>query len=246
MTNDKNMKVLVIGAHPSDPFPANAGTVINHVNRGDEVILMTLTYGEEVHTEHYLGKSRDELRKILRENSEKAAAVLGVNDYRFLDFGDTPLIATRENMLELGESIQDIRPDIIICSHYPFRETHYGHDHGEAARMLERVPSHRVHSGKEGHRPKAIWFSANEQSMNHPIYRSPDTYVDISDVIDQKIEACLHTWNPWACSSEKLKEIGPPLLRAVGMEQGRVVGVEYAESYESPWLKNNIVTHLGA
>ena len=84
--------------------------------------------------------------------------------------------------------------------------------------MLERVPSHRVHSGKEGHRPKAIWFSANEQSMNHPIYRSPDTYVDISDVIDQKIEACLHTWNPWACSSEKLKEIGPPLLRAVGME----------------------------
>ena len=77
------------------------------------------------------------------------------------------------------------------------------------------------------------------------VYRAPDTYVDISDVIDQKIEACLHTWNPWACSSEKLKEIGPPLLRAVGMEQGRVVGVEYAESYESPWLKNNIVTHLG-
>ena len=245
MANEEKIKILVIGAHPSDPFPANAGTVIQHVNRGDEVILMTLTYGEEVHTEHYLGKTRDELRNTLRENGEKAASVLGVNDYRFLDFGDTPLIATRENMLELGESIQDIKPDIIICSHYPFRETHYGFDHGEAARMLERAPSWRVHSGKEAHRPKAIWFSANEQSMSHPVYRTPDTYVDISDVIDQKIEACLHTWNPWACSPEKLKEIGPPLLRASSMEQGRVAGVEYAESYESPWLKHQTVKHLG-
>jgi LmbE family N-acetylglucosaminyl deacetylase len=245
MANEEKMKVLVIGAHPSDPFPACSGTVIHHVNRGDEVILMTLTYGEEVHTEHHLGKSRDELRKTLLENGEKAASVLGVNDYRFLDFGDTPLIATRENMLELGEAIQDIRPEIIICAHYPFRETHQGFDHGETARMLERAPSWRVHSGKEAHRPKAIWFSAQEQSMKHPVYRTPDTYVDITDVIEQKIEACLQTWNPWACSSDKLKEIGPPYLRDMGMEHGRVVGVKYAESYESPWLKQTTVNYLG-
>ena len=175
MAHEENMKILVVGAHPSDPFPASAGTVIHHVDRGDDVILMTLTYGEEVHTEHHLGKTRKELRKVLRENAEKAAAVLGVDDYRFLDFGDTPLVATRDNILELGETIQDIRPDMIICAHYPFRETHHGADHGEAARMLERAASWRVHSGKEAHRTKAIWFSTNEQSMEHPVYRPPDT-----------------------------------------------------------------------
>lgn len=240
------MKVLVIGAHPSDPFPATGGTIIQHVNRGDEVILMTLTYGLEVHTEHHLGKSEEELRETLRDNGIKAAAVLGVKDYRFLDFGDTPLIATRENTLELGETIQDIQPDIIISAHYPFRETHFGADHGECARMIERAPSWRVHGGKEAHRTKAIWFSAQEQSMKHPVYRIPDTYVDISDVMDQKIEACLHTWNPWACSAEKLKEIGPALLRSVSSEHGRMAGVAYAEPFERPWLKQMTVKHLEA
>ena len=56
---------------------------------------MTLTYGIELHSEHYLGKSEEECRETLHENGLKAATVLGVKDYRFLDFGDTLLIAMR-------------------------------------------------------------------------------------------------------------------------------------------------------
>ncbi len=80
--------------------------------------LMTLTYGIELHSEHYLGKSEEEFRETLHENGLKAVEVLGVKDYRFLDFGDTPLKAPLENLLELGETIQDIQPDIISSTHY--------------------------------------------------------------------------------------------------------------------------------
>jgi LmbE family N-acetylglucosaminyl deacetylase len=45
------MTVLAVGSHPSDIFPNIGGTVAKHVKRGDNVVLLTLTYGVEVHTE---------------------------------------------------------------------------------------------------------------------------------------------------------------------------------------------------
>ena len=148
MCDNERMKVLIVGGHPSDIFPNIGGTVAKHVKRGDDVVLLTLTYGVEVHTEMHVGKSESEIRQIVRTQSTDAAKVLGVDDYRFLDFGDTPLVSTREKLVELGETIQDIRPDIIISAHYPYRETGWGGDHGVAARMLEQAPSWRQHFGK--------------------------------------------------------------------------------------------------
>ena len=138
--------------------------------------------------------------------------------------------------------IQDIRPDLLISAHYPFRETQQGGDHGVAARMIETAPSWRYHNGKEPHRPRGTWFpyADNLIGLSHPLVRIPDTYVDITDTIDQKIAACITTWN---LPSEKQQEIDE-LFRRMGKEHGRIVGVEYAEPFESPWLKRTAVSHL--
>ena len=236
------MKIMVVGAHPSDPFANIGGTVAKHVKRGDDVTLVTLTYGLEVHTEYLVGRPEAEIRSTVKQKAMAAAAIVGVEDFRFLDFGDTPLVATRENLLELGELIQDVRPDVLISAHYPFRETQQGGDHGTAARMVEAAPSWRYHNGKEPHRPKSIWFpyTDNLLALNHPLYRVPDTYVDISDTLDQKIEACIATWN---LPPEKHVGIGD-LLRRMAAEQGRAAGIEYAEPFESPWLKRTAVEYL--
>ena len=242
MSDGEKMKVLVVGAHPSDPFANMGGTVANHVNRGDDVTLLTLTYGVEVHTEYLVGKPEAEIKKTVRAKSEEAAEIVGVSDYRFLDFGDTPLVQTRENLLELGEAIQDIRPDLVICAHYPFRETQFGGDHSETARMLERAPSWRHHNGKEPHRPDAIWFNTTENTgQSHPMYRKPDTFVDITDTIDQKIRACLTTWNLPPDQHQRMDD----LFKSLGSENGRAAGVKYAEAFESPWLGKTTVDHLG-
>ena len=223
------MKVMVVGAHPSDPFANIGGTVAKHVKRGDDVTLVTLTYGLEI-------------RSTVKQKAMEAAAIVGVEDFRFLDFGDTPLVATRENLLDLGELIQDVRPDVLISAHYPFRETQQGGDHGTAGRMVETAPSWRYHNGKEPHRPRSIWFpySDNLLALNHPLYRVPDTYVDISDTLDLKVEACVTTWN---LPPEKHADMDE-LFRRMAAEHGRAAGIQYAEPFESPWLKRTAVQYL--
>jgi LmbE family N-acetylglucosaminyl deacetylase len=237
------MTVLAVGGHPSDIFPNIGGTVAKHVKWGDDVVLLTLTYGVEVHTEMLLGKSGAEIKEIVRKQSIDAAKILGVDDYRFLDFGDTPLVSTREKLIELGETIQDIRPDIIISAHYPYRETGWGGDHGVAARMLEAAPSWRQHFGKVPHHTKAIWFSTHDHttSLNHPAYQIPNVYVDITDTIEEKIQACITTW---ALPEERHEEIYR-LFRQVAAQRGLAAGVEYAEPFERPWLKRETVECLG-
>ena len=246
MSSGDKMTVLAVGGHASDIFPNIGGTVAKHVRRGDNVVLLTLTYGVEVHTEKHVGKSVQEIKDIVWKQSMEAAKVLGVEDYRFLDFGDTPLVSTREKLIELGETIQDVRPDIIISAHYPYRETGWGGDHGEAARMLEVAPSWRQHQGKhageERHHTKAIWFSMHDHttSLNHPVYQVPNVYVDITDTIEQKIEACRATW---ATATDDLDGLDG-LFRKVNGSCGFAAGVEYAECFERPWLNKETVDHL--
>ncbi len=87
--------VLAVGAHPSDPIANIGGTAVKHVDRGDRVVLLSLTDGVEVHTEKLVGESDDEIGRINRENATNAAKILGVDDYRFLDFGDEWLVCGR-------------------------------------------------------------------------------------------------------------------------------------------------------
>ena len=246
MSTGDELTVLAIGGHPSDIFPNCGGTVANHVKRGDNVVLLTLTYGVEVHTERLAGKSVQEIKDIVRKQSTDAAKMLGVDDYRFLDFGDTPLVSTEEKLMELGEAIQDVRPDIIISAHYPFRETGWGDDHGVAARMLELAPTDRHHQGRhagqEPHRTKAIWYSCIDfvTSLNHPVYRVPDTYVDITDTFEQKVEACITTWDLVGDEADTFREETHIDHRYYGNN----AGVQYAEPFERPWLKRETVQHL--
>ena len=233
MSDSDNMTVLGVGAHPSDVFPLIGGTIAKHTERGDNVVLLSLTHGIEVHTEDLVGKSVDEIKNIVEHHSTEAAGILGVNDYRFLDFGDTPLLPTRENLIELGEVIQDIRPDIIISAHYPFREDNWGGDHGVCARMLEKAPSWRQHFGKEPHRAKRIYYCAIDYlfPLNHPVRILPDTFVDITDTMERKLEAIAATW---AIMQSFDMEEWTKTARMMHGYYGASVGVKYAEPFESP------------
>ena len=244
MSGSEKMTVLAVGGHPSDIFPNIGGTVAKHVERGDRVVLLTLTMGVEVHTEKLLGQSEDEIKKATRGQGLAGAACLGVDDYQFLDLGDTPLIATRENLIELGETIQDIRPDLIICAHCPYHGTGWGGDHGEAARMLELAPTWRQHYGREPHPKPTIWFSQHDHTiiLNHPVDPIPNVFVDITDVIDKKIDASAAGWG---LPPEQREEMDT-LFRKANGNFGMMAGVDYAEPFERPWQKRDTVEHLSA
>lgn len=45
------MKILVIAGHPADMFDHCGGTLLRHIQRGDEVTCVSLTQGLRVHDE---------------------------------------------------------------------------------------------------------------------------------------------------------------------------------------------------
>ena len=159
-----------------------------------------------------------------------------------MDFGDTPLVHTRENLLELGQVIQNIKPDVIISAHYPLRETGWRIDHSEAAKMLELAPYGRVHGGLAPHKVKSIWFSATDYAtgVDRIITSLPDTYVDITDTIDRKIDAIKATW---ATSVDDVDDLDSLFLN-LHKSLGNAVGVEYAEAFAKIWHTNKLVKHL--
>jgi len=87
-----------------------------HVKRGDDVILLALTYGVNVHTEKLVGKSVEEIKGINREQSIKAGMILGINDYTFLDCGDQPLKSTREKQDE-DANLTPRRHQLCLATH---------------------------------------------------------------------------------------------------------------------------------
>ena len=50
-------------------FPGIGGTLEKHARRGDNVILLSVTYGIHVHTEQLRDKSVEEMKDIVREKS---------------------------------------------------------------------------------------------------------------------------------------------------------------------------------
>ena len=71
------MKVLAIGAHPDDLEYGCAGTLIKHVQRGDQVFLALVTDGSEG------GEGA-----VRPEEQLAAAKIIGAEDVFFLGYSD--------------------------------------------------------------------------------------------------------------------------------------------------------------
>ena len=65
----RNLPSWVLAPIHSDAFPRIGGTLAKHAKRGDNVILLSVTYGIHVHTEQLRDKSVEEMKDIVREKS---------------------------------------------------------------------------------------------------------------------------------------------------------------------------------
>ena len=78
------LRILVITAHPHYAGTNCAGTLFNHVSRGDEVYVISLTAGDLM-TDRV---TRAELAKINQADMEASADILGFKETRILGFQD--------------------------------------------------------------------------------------------------------------------------------------------------------------
>jgi LmbE family N-acetylglucosaminyl deacetylase len=185
-------RVLLVAAHPDDPEFSSAGTVANWVRQGIEVVFVLATSGDKGTPNREM--TRECLSSQREDEQHAAAARVGVNTVEFLRFPDGELTPSLDLRGAVTKMIRKYRP-YAVMTHDPltlfYDNAFINHpDHraiGQAtidaiyptARDPLQFPE-QIAEGLEPHKVKEIYLWGSDQ---------PTVLVDISDTIDDKIEA---------------------------------------------------------
>ena len=222
-------RALIIAAHPDDIEFVVAGTAAKWARAGTDVRYVVATSGDA--GSHQPGMTREELARIREAEQRAAAQVAGVDDVVFLGYPDGEVETTLALRRDIVREIRRFRPDIVICSD-PTRlfvgDRYINHpDHravGQAAvdavapaAAMPLVFSELREEGLEPHQVREMLVSSTLE---------PDTWIDITDTVDLKIEALKqhasqfpNGWDP----SE--------MVRGWAAESGKTAGVDFAETF---------------
>jgi LmbE family N-acetylglucosaminyl deacetylase len=225
-------RAMVVFAHPDDAEFGSAGTVAAWTKAGTEVGYVCVTDGSAGSNDP--GVVRAELAE-LRETEQRAACdVLGVTDCAFLGVPDGMVEVTLDLRRALTREVRRFRPDVLVGpdpTRYWDEERRYiNHtDHravGQAcAAVLNPDSSTRpmfpelLDEGLEPFEIRYFWIPTWGEGA--------DTYVDISETIDLKIEALrchksqIHDWpvDEW--------------IRDRAHQRGASAGLEFAEAFKT-------------
>ncbi len=214
--------VLCVGAHPDDVEGGMGGTVIKLVKKGYEVGILDLTTGE---------KGTRGSQAIRMQEAQKAAGILGVS---FRENANLPDAEVQDHMparIVVVERIRKYRPRFVFTFWH-----HTRHPDHRAAHFLVTSASYFAGVGKfpaEGTpiRPQKVIYFREWYDFR------PSFIVDISDVIEQKLQALsAHTsqfdpgWPdpPTILADEKTKMMFLSRTRF----WGSLIGVEFGEPFK--------------
>jgi len=102
--------VMAIGAHPDDIEFGCGGTLINHKEFGDKVIYVCMTDTQSVDkTNNKVIRSHEQLK----QETENAATILGVDELHYLPFTDLNVPFSLESVSELEKLIKQYKVNTI-------------------------------------------------------------------------------------------------------------------------------------
>ncbi|MDG1277207.1 MAG: PIG-L family deacetylase [Algoriphagus sp.] len=135
--SEQPQKILAFFPHPDDEVTVS-GTLMNLLENGNEVYLVTLTKGEAGNSmgEH----TKSELAQLRTLEMERSAELIGVTQLNLLNYPDSGLENLGLDSLKqiALEWIEKINPDILVS--YDSKVGLYGHpDHRLSGLALEQV-----------------------------------------------------------------------------------------------------------
>jgi LmbE family N-acetylglucosaminyl deacetylase len=235
MSNEKEYipKIAMsIYAHPDDQDFTVSGTLAKWASAGSIVISVMITSGDSGSNDVTKGAEyKPELAKLREAEQLAANAVLGVKETVFLHYPDGELVADIKLRKELTRLIRIYKPDVVLAgdpSAWFYGNEYINHpDHRAAAEATvcavfpsagtRLIFTDLLEAGHEPHNVKRLYIHGAEKS---------DTWVDISETIDTKIEALkkhvsqvdTHEVDTWMHDWAK--------------EEGKEKGLAYAEAYK--------------
>ncbi|HPH91842.1 MAG TPA: bacillithiol biosynthesis deacetylase BshB1 [Ferruginibacter sp.] len=224
------LDILAFSVHPDDIELGCSGTLLVEKLQGKKIGIIDLTRGE-------LGtRGTAETRD---KEAAAAAKILQLDIRENLAFADGFFKNDEAHQRKVIAAIRKYQPEIVLCNAPEDRHP----DHGRSAQLVEdagflsglRKIATTDHNGnvQEPWRPKYIFNYIQDR------YLQPDFVVDISDVIDKKVESikayATQFYNPDLQEPETYIS-SPDFLDSVLYRSkmlGKMIGVKHAEGFIS-------------
>jgi 4-oxalomesaconate hydratase len=232
-----NRTALVVSAHAADFVWRAGGAIALHQQKGTDVTIVCLSYGERGESAKLWKKgdcTLDEVKAARKVEAEAAAKALGAHDILFFDAGDYPLELDRGAKDRLVDVMRNIQPAFMMShSHVD----PYNSDHAYATRVTMEC---RMIAQAWGHNPGEKVLGAPQLYLFEPHQTEqmgwkPDVFLDITEVWDQKRAAieCMkgqeHLWDFYTNVAENR---GNHFRRNSGGQAGGRAA-KYAEGFQS-------------
>lgn len=175
----QKLDILAIGVHPDDVELGCAGTLIKHVDMGQQVGIIDLTQGE-------LGTRGSGTLRL--QEAQDAAKIMGIAVRENLGMADGFFQNDKEHQLKLVEYIRKYQPTIVIANALEDRHP----DHGRAGKLIADacflaglIKIETTHNGaaQKAWRPKRVYHFMQDRFLE------PDFIVDVSTTHARKMEA---------------------------------------------------------
>ncbi|MDC3252855.1 bacillithiol biosynthesis deacetylase BshB1 [Crocinitomicaceae bacterium] len=221
------LDILAFAAHPDDIELGCSGTIIKQIKAGFKVGIIDMTQGE-------LGsRGTAETRSI---EAEEASRIMGVKERKNLMMRDGFFEISEQNKILLIQQIRKYQPEIVLANALSDRHP----DHGRAGQLvleacylsgLRKIETSLNGQTQEAHRPNVVYNYVQDY------YQKPDFVVDVTEFIDQKMQAIAAYKTQFYDPNSKEPETpisGKGFLDAVFSrmtEYGRPAGYRYAEGF---------------
>ena len=224
-------RLMVVSAHGLDWVWRSGGAILKYVQSGAEVTVVALSMGERGESGPAWAtpaQTVEQVRELRLEEAEKAAAIAGV-DLRVYDWGDYPMRIDDDGKLEMVRLLRELRPDVVLTHG---RKDPNNPDHVATASLVEGAA---IWARAHGRLPELARTVVPEIYGFEPEFPEfcdfrADTYLDISDVAEQKLEMM-------RCSSVQdfMIETYEQRARYRAIMAGLILrkSVTHAEAYES-------------
>ena len=201
------LTVVCVGAHPDDPESGCGGTLARYAALGHDVTIVYFTRGERGIT----GTSLDEAARIRTAEAEAACKIIGAKPLFFGQI-DGATEVTKDQIDAMARLLAGNHPDVIFA-HWPV-DTHMDHQNASVLtiRAWMGLRAAQLH-----------FFEVNTGFQSEGFL--PNTYVDISAVVEQKKAAL------FAHKSQDGEGIWKEHHEIMAQWRGREAGVTAAEAF---------------
>jgi len=222
---------MSIHAHPDDQDFTVAGTLARWSRAGTYIVSVIITSGDAGSNDPDKSPEyKAELARLREEEQRLANSVLGVRETVFLRYPDGELVASLNLRRDLTRLIRRHRPEVVVTADptaWFYGNDYINHpDHRAAAEAAlyavfpssgtRMIFTELLEEGLLPHNVKRLYVHGNEK---------PDTWVDIADTLDLKIQALKkHLSQGDTHDSEKM-------IRDWAEEEGKEKGLRYAEAF---------------